>query len=155
MSDGYTKVKLMSDYGVSLQSGRYIFQESRCNIRLWMFMLPSKKHIALHMLVGQYVGFPWLVQLGTQECFAPEASSFVGRYPLIIRRFPLIFRSVGQAYYNMLWKGAKVFYKPLLCSVQAAGQALKSAYYVGEGGTFDLRTFLLCGFYTSCCSSLF
>ena len=53
-----------------------------------MFMPPLKKegHIALHMSVGRYVGMSVgmsvalnLVQLITQERFAPEASNLVGR----------------------------------------------------------------------------
>ena len=39
-------------------------------------------HIALHLSVGRYVGRSVslnLVQLITQECFAPEASNLVGR----------------------------------------------------------------------------
>ena len=41
---------------------------------------PLKKegHIALHMSFGMSVSFN-LVQLITQECFAPEASNLVGR----------------------------------------------------------------------------
>ena len=60
-------------------------------------------HIALHMSVCWSVGPSVamsvslnLVQLITQESFAPEASNLVGRYSLMSRWSLLIFRSVGQ-----------------------------------------------------------
>ena len=62
-----------------------------------------------------------LVQLITQECFAPKASIFVSRWSLMSRWPLLIFRSVGQrsvskvkSLFFICWgRGALVFYKQL------------------------------------------
>ena len=60
-------------------------------------------HIVLDLSVGRYVGrnvgMPvslHMVQLITQEGFAPEASNLVGREYLMSKSSLLIFRSVGQ-----------------------------------------------------------
>ena len=62
-----------------------------------------------------------LVQLITQECFAPKASNLVSRWSLMSRWPLLIFRSVGQrsvskvkSLFFICWgRGALVFYKQL------------------------------------------
>ena len=61
-----------------------------------VIMPPSKKegHIALHVLVSMSV-FPHLVQLITQECFAPQTSHLVGRKSLMSGSV-FIFSLVGK-----------------------------------------------------------
>ena len=64
----------------------YIFLYRKHKISFLCPPLKKEGHIALHMTVGRYVGRSVgmsvalnLVQLITQECFAPETSNLVGR----------------------------------------------------------------------------